>query len=104
MGNFSSNQSISVQGLCQTLISTDTSDYVNNIEGFTVDNIDFKRWTFRDSSGTIIKQFTGGKNDLSCSCAISLLTLNITVELAVVITNHGDYTVQNSFIIPCLLT
>jgi len=104
MANFSSNQTISIQGLCQTLTSTDTSNYGNNVEGFTVDNIEFKRWTFRNSSGTIIKQFTGGKNDLSCSCDISLLTLNISVELAVVITNHGDYTVQNSFIIPCLLT
>lgn len=104
MANFLANQTLSIQGLCAQITSTDTSDYVNNIEGFTVDSIEFKRWTFRDGNGNIIKQFQGDKNDLSCSCNISLLTLNISVEMLIVIVNHGAFSVQNSFIIPCLLT
>lgn len=104
MANFSATQSFSIQGLCQTITSTDTSDYVSNTENITTESVTLKRWTFRDGNGNIIKQFEGNKNDYSCSCSISLLTLNITIELLVIIEGRGGYGVQNTFLIPCLLT
>lgn len=103
MANFSATQSFSIQGLCQTITSTDTSPYGNNAENITTDDIVLKRWVFRDGNGNIIKQFEGGKSDVSCSCAISLLTLNITIDLTIIITNKGGFGVQNTFMIACLL-
>lgn len=103
MANFTATQSISVQGLCATLISTDTSDYTSNIEGITPSDIQFKRWTFRDSNGVIIKQETKTSSDYSSSCNISLLTFGVNVELYVYVTkNTQGYSVQNNFFIPCL--
>lgn len=104
MANFSATQSFTVQGLCQSITSTDTSDYLNNIEGVTENDIMLRRWTFRDSSGNIIKFLETDKNTKSCSCPISLLTLNISVDLLIIINNKGGFGVQNNFMIACLLT
>lgn len=103
MANFSATQSFSIQGLCQTITSTDTSDYLTNIEGIRETDIVFRRWTFRNSSGNIIKTLDAGKDVRSCSCDISLLTFGIIVELLIVIENKGGFGVQNNFMIPCLL-
>lgn len=102
MDNFSAKQNFSIQGLCQTITSTDSSPYGNNAEGFLASDVTLKRWVFRNANGSIIKQYDGTAADTSCSCAISLLTLNITVELLIVIKDYTSYSVQNSFVIPCL--
>jgi len=103
MANFSATQSFQTQGLCEKIISTDTSDYVGNTEGYTEDDIEYRRWTFRNSSGTIIKTFeTDNKTIRSCDCAISLLTLNISIELLVRFDNNQSFGVQNTLLLACL--
>lgn len=105
MANFIATQSFTRTGLCETLVSTDTSDYTSNTEGITAAEVVSKKWTFRNSSGTIIRQETTDNTVYTCSCAISLLTLNITVELSLYIYHngaYGTYTVQNGFLIPCI--
>ena len=105
MANFTASQSISVQGLCATIKSTDNSDYSANTEGITAANVVKKIWVFRDGNGNIIKQLETDGTVYECSCAISLLTFNISITLFVQIqkdTFNQNYSVQNNFLIACL--
>lgn len=104
MPNFSASQSFSTQGLCETFKANDTSDYMGNSEGYSLSDVDYKIWTFRNASGAIIKQETVAANVMSSSISISLLTLSITVELIVRLGNgiNQTYSVQNSLLIPCI--
>ena len=104
MPNFSASQSFTTTGLCQTFTSTDTSDYTNNTEGYDESDVDYKIWTFRNASGAIIKQEQVAANVYSSSIAINLLTLNITVDLAVRIKSpiNQFFSVSNVLLVPCL--
>lgn len=104
MANFSASQSFSTIGLCQKLRSTDNSNYGNNDEFVDNANVNFRIWTFRNASGTIIKQYQSVDNsEMYCECDISLLTLNINVDLTIVfVTLRPNATVQNTLTIPCL--
>lgn len=104
MANFIATQSISTIGLCQKIVSTDTSDYTGNVEGYDESDVEYKKWTFRDSSGTIIKQEETAANVYSSECAITLLTLFITLEFVVRLKSpiNQSFVVQNSYIIPCI--
>lgn len=105
MANFSANQSISSTGLCANLVSTDTSDYTSNVEGFREVDVQYKTWTFRNNTGTIIKQETVANNVYSSSCPINLLTFGTTVDLYIYITKAGfqqGYGAQNNMLISCL--
>lgn len=106
MANFSINQSFTSTGLCTTLVATDSSDYSGaTVEGVLPADVVIKTWTFRDSSGTIIKTETGNGSKYTASCAISLLTLNVTVSLVIYINNAAvdtTYFAQNGLLIPCL--
>lgn len=104
MANFSANQSFSTSGLCETFTSTDVSDYTSNTEGYDESDINYKIWTFRNSSGAIVKQETVAANVYSCSIAISLLTFNITVDLSIRIkpTVNQTFSVSNILTVPCL--
>ncbi len=104
MANFSASQSFTTTGLCQTFTSTDTSDYLNNIEGYDQSDVDFKIWTFRNSSGAIVKQEQVSANVYSSSIAINLLTLNITVDLIIMFKTPTtqSFSVSNVLLVPCL--
>lgn len=102
MPNFSASQSFSTQGLCSTFRTTDTSPYGNNTENYNESSVDRKIWTFRNSSGQIIKQETTGADVYYSEVAISLLTLNITVDLAIFMKNNQSFSVSNVLLVPCL--
>lgn len=105
MADFTPTQSISTQGLCATLISTDTTDYNTNTQGISLSDIQYKTWIFRDSSGVIIKQVTTDNTINSASCSISLLTLGTSVTLNLYVDKNpysGLFSNQLNFLIPCL--
>ena len=105
MANFTATQSITSTGLCANLVSTDTSDYTSNNEGYTLADVQYKTWTFRNSTGTIIKQETVSGTTISSSCPITLLTFGTQVELYIYIYKSGSqqgYSVQNNLTISCL--
>lgn len=102
MADFQVSQVISRKGICEKLVSTDTTNYGNNDQGINYGNVIQKIWDFRDGTGKLIKTFTGTKDDYSCECDINLLTLNVTVTLTVQLISLGTVTVGTGFIIPCL--
>lgn len=106
MANFVASQSFNVTGLCAMLHSTDSSDYLTNIEGYTEDKVGFRKFTWRDSSGTIIKTETFTDGTKKSSIAISLLTLNISCTLDVFFKEplNLSFQAQQTFTIACLLT
>ena len=103
MANFTASQSISTIGLCQKIRSTDNSNYGTNDNVINTNDVLYRLWTFRNVTGTIIKQYQSADGaEIFCECNISLLTLNVTVEMVIVLENKPTYRVQNGFLIPCL--
>lgn len=103
MANFTASQSISTIGLCQKIRSTDNSNYGTNDNLINTNDVLYRLWTFRNATGTIIKQYQSADGtEMFCECNISLLTLNVTVEMVLVLDNKPTYSVQNGFLIPCL--
>jgi len=104
MANFVASQSFSVIGLCETLRVTDSSDYIGNIEGYTEADVQFRKFTFRNSSGTIVKSETFTDATKQSSVAISLLTINMSCTLDIFFgapLNLG-YQAQQTFTLACL--
>lgn len=105
MANFSAAQSISVTGLCANLVSTDTTDYLTNVEGITISDVIGKTWNFKNSSGTTVKTVTTNNTVSSASCPITLLSINMSVELYITVNKDGTenvFSVRNNILIGCL--
>ena len=105
MANFGAVQSFNVTGLCATLTSTDVSDYTSNIEGYTEDEVGFRRFTWRNNAGLPIKTDTFTDGTKTSSVAINLLTYNLSCTLDVFFKEplNLGYQAQQTFNIACLL-
>lgn len=105
MPNFIASQSITITGLCEEINSTDVSDYLNNLDNYTEDLVDFRRFTFKDSNGNVIKQETFSNGTKTSSCPINMLTFNMTctLEIKFISPINTIYSVGNTFLIACLL-
>jgi len=105
MANFSVSLSFQTIGLCEKLRVTDVSDYLTNTEGYTISDVSFKNFIVRNGVGTILYQEIAALNTkMVFEVPISLLTLNISVELGVYLgapINQG-YGSTNALIVACL--
>lgn len=105
MPNFIAAQSFTVTPLCAALNVTDISDYVTNTDNYTEDLVQFRRFTFKDANGNVVKQETFTDGTKVSSCPITLLTINMSCTLEVRFGAPVNilYTVGNTFLIACLL-
>lgn len=104
MSNFSAAQAFTVLGLCQTLQVNDVSDYTGNIEGYTEADVQFRKFTFRDSSGAVLKTETFTDGTKVSSIGISLLTFNMSCTLDIFLGSPRNlgYQAYQTFMLACL--
>jgi len=101
MANFSATLSFQTIGLCQSLKITDTSNYGSNDEGYTESNVQSKKFIVR--YGSFYMEKTVAANVYEFDVPISLLDLNIIVELIILIgPGNSPYGIQVSQIVPCI--